>query len=114
MDRDQVNCIHYLYQGDPDRRLTRKQLYGTAGDPPLVWCGADTVAPLVSNGILQEKGGAVTMPAWCLTFVDQVENQLRTLPQPDFAFGYPFSAQIRKPGVPRPAFLAISYAQAFE
>jgi nucleoside 2-deoxyribosyltransferase len=36
------------------------------------------------------------------------------LPQPDFVFGYPFSASIRKPGQPRPAFLAISYAPQFD
>ena len=106
MDRDQVNCIHYLYQGDPAQRLNEKQLFGGPGRPPLVWCGVDTVAPLVNNGILQDKRGAVTMPTWCLT----VENQLRTVPQPDFVFGYPFSTPIRKPGEPRPAFLAISYA----
>jgi hypothetical protein len=114
MDRDQVNCIHYLYQGDPGRRLSQQQLFGSDGHVPLVWCGADTVAPLVNNGILQDKRGAVTMPDWCLTFIDQVENQLRSLPQPDYVFGYPFSAAIRKPGEPRPAFFAISYAPAFD
>jgi hypothetical protein len=48
-----------------------------------------------------------------LSFIDQVENQLRSLPQPDFVFGYPFSAPIRQPGQPRPAFVAISYAPQF-
>lgn len=54
------------------------------------------------------------MPDWCLSFIDHVENQLRTLPQPDFVFGYPFSAPVRRAGDRRPAFLAISYASAFD
>ena len=37
MDRDQVNCIHYLYQGDPGRRLSQQQLFGSSGQAPLVW-----------------------------------------------------------------------------
>jgi hypothetical protein len=59
-------------------------------------------------------GDPLTAPNWCLSFIDQVEKQLRSLPQPDFVFGYPFSASIRKPGQPRPAFLAISYAPQFD
>jgi nucleoside 2-deoxyribosyltransferase len=111
MDRDQVNCLHYLYQGDPSQALTGQMLHGT---PPLVWCGPDTVVPPVNSQILQKSSGALTAPDWCLTFIDQVEKQLRSLPQADFVFGYPFSASIRKPGQPRPAFLAISYAPAFD
>lgn len=42
-----------------------------------------------------------------------VEGQLRTLPTPNYAFGYPISAPIRPRGGQRPAFLAISYAPAF-
>jgi nucleoside 2-deoxyribosyltransferase len=56
----------------------------------------------------------VSLPNWCVNFIDQVEDQLRHLPQPDCAFGYPFSAPIRKQGEPRPAFLAISYAPKFD
>ena len=54
------------------------------------------------------------MPEWCLSLIDQVENQIRTLPQPDCVFGYPFSKLIRRADDPRPAFLAISYASAFD
>ena len=111
MDRDQVNCLHYLYQGDPAHALTGQMLHGA---PPLVWCGPDTVVPLVNSQILRQSGDALTAPDWCLSFIDQIENQLRSLPQPDFVFGYPFSAAIRKPGQPRPAFLAISYAPQFD
>jgi hypothetical protein len=114
MDRDQVNCLHYLYQGDPSKRLTPEVLFGLDSKPSLVWCSSDTVAPLTNSGILQEDGGAVSLPDWCLSFIDQVEDQLRRLPQPDYAFGYPFSAPIRKQGQPRPAFLAISYAPKFD
>jgi hypothetical protein len=70
------------------------------------------VIRLAEHGVLVDDSGILALPPWRLTFVDQVENQLRTLPQPDFVFGYPFSATIRKPG--EPAFLAISYAPAFD
>ena len=110
MDRDQVNCLHDLYQGDPARRLTYQMLSGT---PRLVWCGNDTIAPLVNSQILSRDGDAVMTPDWCVSFIDEVENQHRSLPQPDFVFGYPFSAPIRKPGQRRPAFVAISYAPHF-
>jgi hypothetical protein len=89
-------------------------LFGLSGKPPLVWCRTDTVAPLTTGGILQDDNQTVSLPDWCVSFIDQVEGQLRHLPQPDYAFGYPFSAPIRKQGEPRPAFLAISYAPEFD
>lgn len=114
MDRDQVNCIHYLYQGDPARRLTDVMLFHRGNTPGLVWCDYDTVAPLANSGVVHQDGDGVTLPAWCTQFIDQVEDQLRQLPKPDYAFGYPFSAPIRKPGELRPAFLAYPYRPEFE
>jgi len=89
-------------------------LFGETGQDKLVWCNYDTVGPLTTNGVLLDNSGVLTLPPWCVTFIDQVENQLRSLPHPDYVFGYPFSAAIRKPGEPRPAFLAISYAPVFD
>jgi hypothetical protein len=114
MDRDQVNCIHYLYQGVPAGCLTDDMLEGRNGQPPLVWCGVDTLKPLEIRGVLQREPAGLSLPMWCVSFIDQVEAQLRNMPKPDYAFGYPFSAAIRKPGEVRPAFLAISYAPAFK
>src|SRR5258708_34754104 len=114
MDRDQVNCIHYLYQGDPSTRLTDEMLFGQGGNPRLVWCGYDTVGPLENCGVLNRHGNETTLPSWCLHFIDQVESQLRQLPKPDYTFGYPFSARVRKVGEPRPAFLAIPYRPQFD
>jgi hypothetical protein len=114
MDRDQVNCIHYLYQGDPARRLPDAMLFSGAVNPPLIWCDFDTVGPLEYSGVLHRDGDGVTLPLWCLQFIDQVEGQLRQLPNPNYAFGYPFSARIRKAGEPRPAFLAIPYRPQFD
>ena len=113
MDRDQVNCIHHLYQGDPADRIARAVLYGQTGGPKLVWCNSDTVEPLL-GGILQEGAEGLELLPGCFNFLDRVEDQLRQLPKPDYAFGYPFSARIRKPGEARPAFLAIPYSPLFD
>jgi hypothetical protein len=43
-----------------------------------------------------------------------IEDQLRSMPKPDYAFGYPFSAAIPSQGSVRPAFLAIPYRPEFE
>ena len=113
MDRDQVNCIHHLYQGDPAPRITRAVLYGQTGVPGLVWCNSDKVEPLL-GGILQEDSEGLGLLPGCFNFLDRVEDQLRQLPRPDYAFGYPFSTRIRKPGEARPAFLAIPYSPPFD
>jgi hypothetical protein len=112
MDRDQVNCLHYLYQGYPHRAIPvdlpmdLRQL--------LFWCPYDTLGPLTNGSLVVEHGGALVLPPWCLSFIDDVENQLRNMPNPNFAFGYPFSARIRQPGEPRPAFVAIPYRPEFD
>jgi len=89
-------------------------LFGQGGNPRLVWCGYDTVGPLENCGVLNRHGNEITLPSWCLHFIDQVESQLRQLPKPDYTFGYPFSARVRKVGEPRPAFLAIPYRPQFD
>lgn len=113
MDRDMVNCLHYLYQFG---QLTPQQLNGTAWPGVPFWCAPDTRHPLQGRGIVAEDPGtgALTLTAGALNLVDMVEDQLRSMPKADYAFGYPISAAIRRPGDPRPAFLAISYAPEFE
>jgi hypothetical protein len=118
MDRDQVNCLHYLYQGRIPGH--RGPIPGIPVDWPselrqlLFWCPYDTLSPLTNDKLVEEHQGALVLPPWCLSFVDEVEKQLRNMPNPNFVFGYPLSAQIREPGERRPAFVAIPYRRQFD
>ena len=114
MDRDQVNLIHYLYQGDPSSVLSEQQLYDNSVTEPLVWCGPDTLMPMDQQDLVIRDGDEVKPNPVVMGLVDAIEGQLRNLPRPDFMFGYPISAQIRHEGDPRPAFLAIPYRTEFE
>lgn len=113
MDRDMVNCLHYIYQWD---EITEAQLDESDPSRRLFWCLGDTRRPLGSRKILCEDPGShtLTLAPGVYDLLDMVENQLRTMPRPDYAFGYPISAQIRPKGARRPAFLAISYDAAFD
>ena len=112
MDRDMVNCLHYLYQW---RQLTRAQLEERDPKKRLFWCPGDTGEPLGNRKILLgDWGGPFTLNPGVYDLIDMIEDQLRSMPKPDYAFGYPFSAAIREQGSVRPAFLAISYAPEFE
>ena len=112
MDRDMVNCLHYIYQWGS---IAADELNEKIG-PRLFWCLNDTRQPLESRQILCQdpNSGALSLPPAVYDLVDTIENQLRTMPRPDFAFGYPISAAIRPEGSRRPAFLAISYAPEFD
>ena len=114
MDRDQVNLIHYLYQGDPGRRIDEALVYGDGSTPPLCWCGPDTMVPLFNNQFVSIEAGEISANGPVMGFVDAVEQQLRRLPGPDFMFGYPISAPIRHEADRRPAFLAIPYRDRFD
>ena len=114
MDRDQVNLIHYLYQGDPSSVLSEQQLYDNSVTEPLVWCGPDTLMPMDQQDLVIRDGDEVKPNPVVMGLVDAIEGQLRNLPRPDFMFGYPISAQIRHEGDPRPAFLAIPYRAEFD
>ena len=108
-----VNCIHFLYQRGV---LTKEQMYGRQGDNRLFWCSADTGHPLQSTTIVvtDARDGSLSLSPAVYNLVDMVESQLRSMPKPDYAFGYPISAAIRERGEMRPAFLAISYAPEFD
>ncbi len=113
MDRDMVNCLHYLYQW---HQLNEEQVFETDPQKKLFWCEGDTVYPLMNKSFIShssEKNQYSLLPA-VYDLVDTIEDQLRTLPKPDFSFGYPISAPIRSPGAIRPAFLAISYETKFD
>jgi Nucleoside 2-deoxyribosyltransferase len=115
MDRDQVNCLHYLYQGSLSQGLNQRLSLSQLFNADLVWCSGDTSTMLLRSGLLQVENDAVSLPDWGVVFIHEVEAQLRSgPPRPDYAFGYPFSAAIRKPGEARPAFLAIPYEPVFE
>jgi hypothetical protein len=113
MDRDMVNCLHYLYQW---KKITRAQL----DEPDLIkrifWCSGDTNQPLTNREIVREDSatGELTLDPGVYDLIDMIEDQLRAMPKPDYAFAYPFSAAIRPPGSIRPAFLAIPYRAEFE
>jgi hypothetical protein len=111
-----VNCLHYLYQ------WSGITIDGCGFDPngtQLFWCLGDTGQPLISFQIVQSAALAdgrmrYTLSPGVCELIDSIENQLRTMPRPDYAFGYPISAAIRKPGTKRPAFLAIPYSPQFD
>ncbi len=113
MDRDMVNCLHYLYQWG---QLSPTQL--NEGDPKkrLFWCDPDTRHPLQGRKIVLEdpQTGFLKLAPGVYDLIDMLESQLRSMPKPDYALGYPISAAIRAQGKTRPAFLAISYAPQFE
>lgn len=113
MDRDMVNCLHYLYQWG---QINLEQLNESSPRKKPFWCDADTQHPLRGRGIvIEEMGtGSLKLAPGVYDLIDMIENQLRSMPRPDFAFGYPISASIRPEGSTRPAFLAISYAPEFE
>ena len=59
--------------------------------------------------IVRENGttGELRLDPGVYDLIDMIGDQLRSMPKPDYAFGYPFSAAIRPQGSVRPAFLAI-------
>ena len=118
MDRDQVNCLHYLFQSDPIDKLAPDwwdRDREKAPEDRLFWCPKDTTDPLFNRNILQrDEEGYLQLPAHCRDLLDAVEQQLEVFPRPNYVFGYPLKAAIRKKGETRPAFLAISYAAEFE
>lgn len=113
MDRDMVNCLHYLYQWG---QIIQKQLNESDPRKKLFWCPPDTGHPLQSRDVVYEENrtGYLKLAPGVYDLIDMIENQLRSMPSPDYAFGYPISASIRTEGSIRPAFLAISYAPKFE
>jgi hypothetical protein len=113
MDRDMVNCLHYLYQW---QHITGAQLDEPDKEKRLFWCRGDTNRPLLNRKIVREDvaSGELTLDPGVYDLIDMIEAQLRSMPKPDFAFGYPFSAAIRPRGSIRPAFLAIPYRPEFE
>jgi len=94
MDRDMVNCLHYIYQWG---EITVAQLDENNPRRRLFWCLGDTRQPLGSRNILCEDPDShpLTVAPGVYDLLDMVENQLRTMPRPDYAFGYPLSAPIR-------------------
>jgi hypothetical protein len=111
MDRDMVNCRHYLYQRGA---LSRNQLDDQSPARKPFWCGHDTRQPLSGRQIVTETpSGGLELPPAAYQLLDMIEGQLRTMPTPAYALGYPLSAPIRSAGEERPAFLAISYAPEF-
>lgn len=113
MDRDMVNCLHYLYQSGS---ITAARLNKVDPKKKLFWCDPDTRYPLSSSKIVFEDIQTRSLkPAdGVLELLVMIEQQLRSMPRPDYAFGYPFSNPIREHGETRPAFLAISYADSFK
>jgi hypothetical protein len=82
----------------------------------LFWCDPDTRHPLEGRKILFEdlQTGLLKLAPGVYDLIDMLESQLRSMPKPDYAFGYPISAAIRAQDKMRPAFLAISYDPAFD
>lgn len=111
MDRDMVNCLHYLYHRGS---IPLNELHDHVRSDRLLWCGPDTTQPLLGKILVQDvRTSNVGMAAGALELIKQVEDQLLTLPGPTYAFGYPIRAPLRLAGSPRPAFLAIAYAPEF-
>lgn len=107
-----VNCLHYLYQWG---EIKPEELYSNDKLKRLFWCEPDTGYPLRNRGIIEEDNEGNIKPSMGVyNLIDMVEGQLKSMPNPDYAFGYPISNSIRQPGQLRPAFLAISYASEFE
>ena len=113
MDRDMVNCLHYLYQRGS---IPFTELKETVQERRLFWCPFDTKHPLRNSAIVVEdkEAGCLKLDTGVYDLIDQIEGQLRSMPKFDYTFGYPISAAIRMPGQKRPAFLAISYASEFD
>ena len=117
MDRDMVNCLHYIYQwNEISAQQMDAERHLPDGDPGrLFWCPGDTRNPLENSSIISTAAdGAIELPPAVYDLLDRVENQLRSMPQPDYVFGFPLSAAIRASDATRPAFLAIPYDPAFD
>jgi hypothetical protein len=113
MDRDMVNCLHYLFHNPT---LTRAEATKSDGKDPKFWCAWDTSSPLIQGGILAETlpSQDVGFAPGILTLINMIEEQLKSMPKPNYAFGYPIGAPIRQKGARRPAFLAIPYRPEFD
>lgn len=112
MDRDMVNCLHYLYQWG---QLSPAQLDEVDPRKKPFWCDPDTRYPLQGRKIVfEDPQGLLKLAPGVYELLDMIESQLRSMPKPDYAFGYPLSAAIRAQDKIRPAFLAISYDPAFD
>ena len=113
MDRDMVNCLHYLYQRgqlsaggvEPDRSRETTLLVRPRHAAPAR--GPEDRCRGSANRRLKLSPESYDL-------IDMLESQLRSMPKPDLAFGFPISTAIRAEGKTRPAFLAISYAPQFD
>jgi hypothetical protein len=117
MDRDMVNCLHYIYQWTQisAQRMADEQRLPNGDPRRIFWCPGDTRNPLENSSIISTGAdGAIELPGAVYDLLDRVDNQMRSMPQPDFVFGFPLSAPIRARGAERPAFLAIPYASEFD
>jgi hypothetical protein len=96
MDRDVVNLIHFLYQhGAADWGAMRE----------LLWCSQDTLPPARAFMTSDER----RLPDQLISFIKAIEEQVAGLPRPEFAFGYPLSQPLRRPGEARRGFVAMPY-----
>ncbi len=71
-----------------------------------IWCGPDSKPEINS---LCNPNCFGTLPDQLIFFLKAVEEQMSTLPKPDFAFGYPLKRPVRKPGDRRPCYAVMPY-----
>ncbi len=102
MDRDVVNALHYLYQNGASAMVDVLK--------PL-WCGPDTEEAV--KDLTEEVGDKRRLNPYLYKFIKELEWQLLSLPRAEYVLGYPLSAPIRKPGDPRPAFVAMPYGPSW-
>jgi hypothetical protein len=94
MDRDIVNAIHFMYRHGPL-------------DWNYIWCSPDT-KPDIEKFFDRTSPG--TLPNQLIAFLKAVEEQMSTLPKPDFAFGYPLKVPVRKLDDRRPCYAVMPYS----
>ena len=75
MDRDVVNALHALYQyGEIDAASLLSRL----------WCGPDSEPDL--EGLAEKRGTELRLDPTLIKFIKATENQMASLPRPDFVF----------------------------
>jgi hypothetical protein len=101
MDRDEINTLHYLY-------INGKTHIDALSE---YWWSPDTIGSI--DGLIVSNGNEWDLPRELLRFMKEVETQCTNLPKPGFAFGFPLNHKLRKPGEPRPCFIAMSYRESW-
>jgi hypothetical protein len=92
-----VNCLHYLFQWI---ELKEEQLKEPYEKRRFFWAGPDTRYSLELEDMLLDdpQTSTIKLQPGIFNLIKDVEDQLQSMPKPNYVFGYPLSEDIRSQG----------------